>query len=89
VTVNDVAVTADTPIRYDAAGAVKDGPHLTLRFSHAGFEPCALEVHFPILKLNLGADVVDGVMWFHRIQTIRISDASAHPFQFLSVRVVR
>ena len=75
----NVPVVAEAPIRYDAVDDVEDEPHLIPRYSHAGFEPCALKVHRALLKLNLGADIVHGVMWFQRIQTIRISDTSAHP----------
>ena len=64
---------------------VKDGPHLTLRLTDAGFESCALKFDGALLDINIGADVIHGVMRFQCVQKACISDAFAHTLQFLSV----
>ena len=61
-----------------------------MRFSHAGFESCARKVDSTLLEFYIvEVNVVLGVMRFQGVQTIRVSDAFTHPFQFLSVKAVR
>ena len=63
--------------------------YLTSGLSDAGLEPCALKVYSAIPDTDIGANVVHGEIWLQGAQTIRVSDTSAHPLQFLSVRAVR
>jgi len=69
---------------------LKDEPHLTFRLTDAGFESCALKVYSAILDIDFGeVDIIHGIMWFQCVQTICVSDAFAHPRQFLATRAVR
>ena len=69
---------------------MKGGPHLTSRWADAGFESCALKVYSALVELYIGGvDIVYGVVGFQSVQAICVSDAFAHPSEFLSVRVVR
>jgi len=69
---------------------VKDKPHLAVRLTDAGFESCALKVYSSLSDIDIvEVDVIHGVMRFHCVQTICVSDAFAHPRQFLHVRAVR
>ena len=62
---------------------VRDEPHLTLRLTDTGFESRALKVDGALPDIDVGADVVHGVMGFQRVQKTCISNAFAHPVQFL------
>jgi len=68
---------------------VKDEAYLTIGLPHPGFKPRTLKVNSALLDLEFGANVIHGEIWFQGVQAIRVSDAFAHPCQFLSVRAVR
>jgi hypothetical protein len=68
---------------------VKDDSHLTFRLPDASLEARRLKVYSTLLNLDLGADVVLGVVRFQRVQTISVPDAFAHPLHLLLASAVR
>ena len=62
-------------------------PHLTSRWPDSGLEARTLKIYSTLRDGELAADVVHGVIRFQGVQTISLSDTSAHPAQFLSARL--
>ena len=68
---------------------VKNMAYLGSRSSDAGFETRALEIHSVLRDTDLTADIVHNAIGSQRVQTIRVSDAFAHPTQLLFSQDVR